>query len=181
MKIISIYIDIRESSSFVLEKKKKVYEKMYTQFSSYERDWENMSHRNTRFIGDGVLIVLNANILNNEGEIIELLKEINRKVISLENKYNIRIGCGLSYGEAVEGGDEDLLISNSIDAASFASKITNKIYGSYKTWRWALPLTRGDDNKGSIEDMQDLLENQLPDDQYKKSGSKKNLWFNFNG
>ena len=179
MKILSIYIDIRDSSSLNLDEKLNKFTKMHNQFSSFKIVWDNISHRSTKFIGDGVLLTYNADSLGNKEEIIKLLELIDSKVSDVESENKIDIGIGISYGTALEEGNPNLLVSYSIDSAAWGSKITNKKYGSWTSWKWCLPLNRKDDEEHSVDTLKDLLLEKIKEEDRKKSGSGKNLWFKF--
>lgn len=173
MKILSIYADIRNSSSLDIEEKSQIYTKLHNQFSSYNPKTNNIYQRKIEFIGDGILIIYKANSLNNKKEIINLLYEIDRKISNFEDDNDVDVGIGISYGEAIEGGNSDLLFSNAIDASAHGSKISNK----NEMPKWVLPLKKGD--KNSIDELRGLLENSLSEEDLKVSSSKKNLWFSF--
>ncbi|MCR8613363.1 MAG: hypothetical protein NC236_02670 [Mycoplasma sp.] len=179
-KIISIYIDVRNSSDLdeSLDTKLSKHEKIFSQFSSYTGNWKNLSHRKTYFIGDGVLMLFNISSLDNEKEIINLFDEIDGKVLFLEEDLEIEMGIGVSYGLFKQGGNENLIVSHSINAAAHGSKITNKNYGEYTTKKWVLPLKKGLDDNKSVDQMKKLFMSHKPN-KSKVSTSKKNLWFWF--
>ncbi len=178
MKTISIYIDIRKSKEMDLDEKIKKYRKMYTQFSSYKPQRNNISHRTTKYVGDGVILIFNANSLDNDEELISIMKEIDNKVITLEDQNNIDIGIGISYSLASEEGNEDLFISPSIDGAAYGTNLANKCIVKNKKWKWVLPLKIGDDGDESINELKEIIIESNKIDQH-ESNSGKNLWFEF--
>lgn len=178
MKTVSIYVDIRNSKNLTLKQKKKKFTKFYTQFSSYEPDKDNISHRDTKYIGDGIILIFNADSLNNGNDLIKIMKEIDNKVKTVEKEQEIKMGIGISYSEAFEEGNNDLFISPSIDAAAYGVNLANKCWVNKQQWKWVLPLKIPIESENSIEELKDIIETENKINSY-ESKSGKNLWFEF--
>ena len=179
MKAVSIYVDIRKSKNLTFEEKKEKFRKLYTQFSSYKPNKNNISHRDTKYVGDGIILIFNADSLNNGNDLIEIMKEIDNKVKTVEDDQVIEMGIGISYSKAFEEGNNDLFISPSIDGAAYGVNLANKCLVNEQKWKWVLPLKIPIEEEDSIEELKDIIETENKINSY-ESKSGKNLWFEFN-
>ena len=178
MKTIAIHVDIRGSKKLSMTEKEEFYMDLYSKMNSFsKKQYKNISYRNHFNVGDGVILVFNANSLNNNKEIIGLLKQVDDKVDTLKENNDVEYGVGISYGVAIDKGQGNI-ISFSIDGASTGANLAYKheIDGEFR--RWVLPLKVADDGEGSIQELKTIIEEE--DSTWsKESNSGKNLWFNF--
>ena len=178
MKTIAIHIDIRGSKKLSIIEKDIFYTDLYSKMNSFSKNnYNNISYRDHFNVGDGVILVFNANSLNNNNEVIELLKQVDNKVNILEKNNEVKYGIGLSYGVAMDKGQGNI-ISFSIDGASTGANLgyNHKIDGEFR--RWVIPLIVADDGEGSINELTNIVEED-GSTWTKRSNSGKNLWFNF--
>ena len=134
MKTLSIHVDIRKSKNLSMKEKEDFYTDLYSKMNIFSKEvYNNISYRSHFNVGDGVIIVFNADSLSNVQEIINLLKLVDQKVDVLENNFDVKYGVGVSYGVAVDKGQGNI-ISFSIDGASTGANLGNKyvIGGEYR-------------------------------------------------
>ena len=178
MKTIAIHVDIRKSKLLSIKQKEKFYTDLYSKMNKFSNQkYNNISFRNQLNVGDGVILVFNADTLGNNEEVIKLLKQVDSKVDRLEENNNVKYGVGVSYGIALDNGQGNI-ISFSIDGASTGANLGNKYKIADEFRRWVLPLKTADDEKGSIEELTKIIETSSSI-WSKRSYSGKNLWFNF--
>lgn len=177
MKTIAIYIDMRGSKKLNLLEKKEKYKKLYDEFRKYNNDFGTIGFHINIEVGDGIILIYKCNKLDDKESLYKLLNELDQKVENLEKKVKQKFGFGISYSESFDYGNDNEIISPSIDGAAVGTNLSNKFKVKNKIWKWVLPLKVANDGSGSIEKLQKIIKN---DSRYKfhQSNSNKNLWFN---